>query len=77
MVAFFSAVIAFKWHGLTPRWHRLLNIVVRVAFSWCTICGDTEAQPEDEAQHYDDGCQFLDRNQGGGMRTWRDYVPSP
>jgi hypothetical protein len=37
-VLFSSVVIAFEWHGLTPGWHRLLSIVVRVACSWCVIC---------------------------------------
>jgi len=28
-----SVEVAFKWHGLTPRWNRLSSIVVRVACS--------------------------------------------
>ena len=32
-----SVAIAFKWRGLAPRRHRLLRIVVRVAWPWCVV----------------------------------------
>ena len=32
---------------------------------------------QDEAQDYDDGCQFRDTRQQEGTKTSRDYVPSP
>src|SRR6266699_7004955 len=37
-----SVVIAFKWRGLAPRRHRLLRIVVRVAWPWCVVRRDAE-----------------------------------
>jgi hypothetical protein len=33
----FSAVIALKWCGLAPRRHRLLRIVVGVAWPRCVV----------------------------------------
>ena len=33
-----SVVIAFKRRGLAPRRHRLVRIVVRVAWPWCMVC---------------------------------------
>ena len=37
-----SVAIAFKWRGLAPWRHRLLRIVVRIAWPWCLVRRNTE-----------------------------------
>jgi hypothetical protein len=69
-----AAALALSERAMTEN--PIQKDVVRVACSRCVMRWDTEPEPEEEAQRYDNGCQFLNMSEGG-RRTLRDYIPPP